>query len=239
MKNPQVESTDATSGHDLTPPHGLDKIIATFGNIYEYIGTDGQLAPHWQSDFLAKTSLPFPMRLAWDPARVITRMTCHRLMTGIYASVFAGIQKNGLESKVVSFGGCFAFRPQRTGSKLSAHSWGIAIDLNPQTNAQGSAGMPGWLKSFVLPDLSGEETGTARLAIPCTFNSARRTEARPWTSDLNRPRVVFGVTYPTARADLRKLDSTGIVQQVEQEFFREITYYCPPIYAITFEEIKD
>jgi D-alanyl-D-alanine carboxypeptidase-like protein len=140
MKNPQLESTDATSGYDLTPPHGLDEIIATFGNIYEYIGTGGQLAPRWQSDFLAKTSLPFPMRLAWDPSRVITQMTCHRLMTGIYASVFAGIQKNGLESKVMSFGGCFAFRPQRTGSKLSAHSWGIAIDLNPQTNAQGSAG---------------------------------------------------------------------------------------------------
>jgi hypothetical protein len=140
MKNPQLESTDATSGYDFTPPHGLDEIIATFGNIYEYIGTGGQLAPRWQSDFLAKTSLPFPMRLAWDPSRVITQMTCHRLMTGIYASVFAGIQKSGLESKVMSFGGCFAFRPQRTGSKLSAHSWGIAIDLNPQTNAQGSAG---------------------------------------------------------------------------------------------------
>lgn len=140
VKNPQIESTDATSGHDLTPPHGLDEIIATFGNIYEYIGTGGQLAPRWQSDFLAKTSLPFPLRLAWDPSRVITQMTCHRLMTGIFASVFAAIQKNALESKVVSFGGCFAFRPQRTGSKLSAHSWGIAIDLNPGSNRQGSAG---------------------------------------------------------------------------------------------------
>ena len=109
MKNPQLESTDATSGYNLTPPHGLDEIIATFGNIYEYIGTGGQLAPRWQSDFLAKTSLPFPMRLAWDPSRVITQMTCHRLMTGIYASVFAGIQKNWLESKVMSFGGCFRF----------------------------------------------------------------------------------------------------------------------------------
>ena len=47
VKNPQVESTDAASGHDLTPPHGLDEIIAAFGNIYEYIGTGGQLAPRW------------------------------------------------------------------------------------------------------------------------------------------------------------------------------------------------
>jgi hypothetical protein len=41
--------------------------------------------------------------------------------------------------KITSFGGCFAFRP-RTESKLSAHGWGIAIDLNPQSNPQGSRG---------------------------------------------------------------------------------------------------
>jgi hypothetical protein len=144
VKNPQVESNDATSGREiatsLKSPHGLDEIIATFGNIYEYIGPGGQLAPRWQSDFLAKASFPFPLRLAWDPSRVIVQMTCHRLMTGIYASVFAGIQKDGLESKIASFGGCFAFRPQRTGSKLSTHCWGIAIDLNPGSNLQGSAG---------------------------------------------------------------------------------------------------
>ena len=40
----------------------------------------------------------------------------------------------------MNFGGCFAFRPQRNGSKLSAHCWGIAIDLNPESNPQGSAG---------------------------------------------------------------------------------------------------
>jgi hypothetical protein len=140
VKNPQLESTDATSGCDLTSPHGLDEIIAVFGNIYEYIGTDGQLDPRWETDFLARIRLPFPLRLAWDLSQTIDQMTCHRLMTGIYTSVFAGIQKYGFESKFVSFGGCFAFRPQRTGSKLSAHCWGIAIDLNPQTNAQGSAG---------------------------------------------------------------------------------------------------
>src|SRR5713226_4629791 len=116
----------------LVPPHGLDEIIGVFGDIREYIGTDGQLEARWQLEFLAKAALPFPLRLSWDPVRTETRMTCLRRMTGIFASVFTRIQEGGLQASVTSFGGCFAFRRQRTGSKLSAHSWGIAIDLNPE-----------------------------------------------------------------------------------------------------------
>jgi hypothetical protein len=137
MNNPQVERNDAPP---LTAPRGLNEIIATFGNIYEYIGADGQLDPRWQSDFLVKVSLPFPLRLAWNPSQIITQMSCHQRMPGVYTSVFGAIQERGLQAAVTSFGGCFAFRPQRTGSKLSAHSWGIAIDLNTESNAQGSWG---------------------------------------------------------------------------------------------------
>jgi hypothetical protein len=144
MNNSQVEPNNAApeskSTPPLTAPHGLNEIIATFGNIYEFIKTDGQLDPRWQSDFLVKMRLPFPLRLAWDPSRIITQMTCHQRMTGSYTSVFAAIQERGLQSAITSFGGCFAFRPQRTGSKLSTHSWGIAIDLNTESNAQGALG---------------------------------------------------------------------------------------------------
>jgi hypothetical protein len=54
--------------------------------------------------------------------------------------VFAEIKNAGLQDKITTFGGCFAFRSQRTGTKLSAHAWGIAIDLNPESNVQGTAG---------------------------------------------------------------------------------------------------
>jgi Fic family protein len=54
---------------------------------------------------------------------------------------------------------------------------------------------------------------------------------------VNQYRRFFGVTHPTGRADLRKLEAAGIVLQIEMS--DEITYYCPEIYAITFEDIPD
>jgi hypothetical protein len=124
----------------LTAPHGLNEIIATFGDIQTYVASNGQLLARWQVDFLARASLPFPLHLSWDPSRTVTQMTCHRRMTDVFSSVFGSIQERGLQDGITSYGGCFAFRPQRTGSKLSTHSWGIAIDLNPESNPQGSAG---------------------------------------------------------------------------------------------------
>jgi hypothetical protein len=124
----------------VVSPHGLDEIVATFGDIFEYIHPDHTLNPRWQTDFLARATLPFPIVLSWDHTRAVSQFTCHKILTGIFADVFAQIQTAGLQNKIASFGGCFSFRPQRTGTKLSAHAWGIAIDLNPETNAQGTAG---------------------------------------------------------------------------------------------------
>jgi hypothetical protein len=121
-------------------PHGLDEIIATFGDIFEYMGPDHTLSPSWQEDNLQRITLPFSMPLSWDTARCITQITCHRLLSESFREVFARIADEKLASKVTSFGGCFSFRPQRTGTKLSTHAWGIAIDLNPETNQQGTAG---------------------------------------------------------------------------------------------------
>ena len=42
------------------------------------------------------------------------------------------------------------------------------------------------------------------------------------------------VTYPTARSDLRKLESAGILKRLES--VEQIAYYCPSIYEITFAD---
>jgi hypothetical protein len=124
----------------LKPPAGLKQILATFGDIYEYIRPDGGLDSRWRADFLCRVTMPFELPLSWDRTSTVSRMTCHRRLAGIFVSVFDQIQVCGLQSRITSFGGCFAFRPQRTGTKLSTHSWGIAIDLNPESNAQGTPG---------------------------------------------------------------------------------------------------
>jgi hypothetical protein len=106
MEKPRVATnvvSSAANEPSLVAPHGLDEIIASFGDVYEYIGADGQL------DFLKGVSLPFSIRLWWDPSRTITQMTCHRRLTRVSLSAFGCIQERGLQARIMSFGGCFAF----------------------------------------------------------------------------------------------------------------------------------
>ena len=124
----------------LNPPHGLDQIRGTFGDIFAYLRPDHTLDPRWQAEQLITISLPFPLELSWDHSHQVTRMTCHRLMSAIFSDCFYKIAESGLEQQITSFGGCFAFRQKRRSANVSTHSWGIAIDLNPEANALGTAG---------------------------------------------------------------------------------------------------
>jgi Fic family protein len=55
--------------------------------------------------------------------------------------------------------------------------------------------------------------------------------------NVNQYRKAFGISYPTARADLKKLEAAGIVQELGH--MEQITYYCIPIYRATFEDIEE
>jgi hypothetical protein len=140
MTEEPVSTNSPAPTAPLACPHGLDQIRATFGDIFQYILPDHTLDPRWQAGHLTTIPLPFPLALSWDGSRQVEHITCHRLLQSAFGRVFATLMEFGLEAKVTSFSGCFCFRPQRTGTELSAHSWGIAIDLNPETNAQGTLG---------------------------------------------------------------------------------------------------
>jgi hypothetical protein len=89
--------------------------------------------------YLVTINLPYPMRLAWDKNTVITKMRCHRLVANQFKAIFAEIlavygMANIVKLGLDLYGGCFNFRAMRGGSDYSRHSWGVAIDLDPERN---------------------------------------------------------------------------------------------------------
>lgn len=95
--------------------------------------------PNQQGSYLTTIKLPYPMRLAWDKKTKVNTMRCHKLVADNFTNVFNELLKvYGLEKiqelGIDLFGGCFNFRAMRGGSDYSRHSWGIAIDLDPERN---------------------------------------------------------------------------------------------------------
>jgi len=91
------------------------------------------------SAYLVTIQLPFPMRLAWDKPTKVKTMRCHKLIADkLKAALSEILDVYGLpkiqELGIDLFGGCFNFRAMRGGSDYSRHSWGIAIDLDPERN---------------------------------------------------------------------------------------------------------
>lgn len=127
----------------LKPPHGLEEIKATFGNIFDFIRSDKSLDPAWEAMQIVHAALPFPIVLSGHPAEHVNSIQCHVKLANIMPAVFADIERKNLADKIREYGGCYEFRPKHnlTGtSDLSVHSWGIAIDLNPTSNPLGSHG---------------------------------------------------------------------------------------------------
>lgn len=124
----------------LAPPHGLDEIAKTFGNLFDYLRDDGSLDPSFEREFLTRAELPFAIPLSWDPSLQVRRLYCHVRLAPVFPAVFETIRDAGLQDEIHSCGGCFNFRAKRTSSKFSTHSWGIAIDLNVHTNPLGKVG---------------------------------------------------------------------------------------------------
>jgi hypothetical protein len=89
--------------------------------------------------YLTTIDLPYPMFLNWATSTKTTKITCHKLVACQLKAIFAEILAvYGLakikELQLDDFGGCFNYRQMRGGTNLSLHSWGVAIDLDPDRN---------------------------------------------------------------------------------------------------------
>ncbi|CAB5224157.1 D-alanyl-D-alanine carboxypeptidase [uncultured Caudovirales phage] len=95
--------------------------------------------PSKNPSYLTTLILPYPMRLAWDKSIKVNKIQCHKLIHDNLQNVFKDILAHYSYDKIVElgidlFGGCFNFRTMRGGTEVSRHSWGIAIDLDPERN---------------------------------------------------------------------------------------------------------
>ena len=89
--------------------------------------------------YLVRIKLPYPMFLNWETKTIINSIECHKLIANKLVAVFNDILKGyGIEEikrlQLDDYGGCFNYRAMRNGTKLSRHSWGVAIDLDPDRN---------------------------------------------------------------------------------------------------------
>lgn len=83
----------------------------------------------------------------------VPTVTVHRKAAAAFQRVFAAIAENGLNHHLLTCAGTFVARhkgwdPSRT---LSAHSWGIAIDLNAAWNSYGNTPAPPDSRGSILP----------------------------------------------------------------------------------------
>lgn len=89
---------------------------------------------------LTKLLLPYPMRIAWKPEASVNAIQCHRLIANPLSNVLSELKDYYGYEKIKElgidlFGGVVNVRLMRgSKTKWSRHSWGIAIDLNPEQN---------------------------------------------------------------------------------------------------------
>jgi hypothetical protein len=86
-----------------------------------------------------RIDLPYPHKLAWKKSTVIRSFPCHEKVHDSLHRVLSRVLDNyGIEEirklRLNLWGGCLNVRRMRGGTRYSMHSWGIAVDYDPERN---------------------------------------------------------------------------------------------------------
>lgn len=86
-----------------------------------------------------RVELPFSMKLAWDLTQEVHRISLHQKVAASAERAFTKIAHeynpgDRADLGLDIFGGSLNVRKMRGGSAYSMHSWGIAIDFDPERN---------------------------------------------------------------------------------------------------------
>lgn len=128
-------SVPAIPIRDTTPPGEVFQPSKTVwprqADVPSFFGTVGENQ--------TSIEIPFDMWLAWDKGTRIRKITVHKRVAESAERTFHKIEKiySATERKTIGidlFGGSLNVRKMRGGSSYSMHSWGIAIDFDPERN---------------------------------------------------------------------------------------------------------
>jgi hypothetical protein len=110
------------------PNHWPNQNEATLNGFYGAVGTNQTNLVH-----------PYPLRVSWDLKQTVHSFQCHEKVCDSAQRVLTRVFDHyGLERikelRLDRWGGCLNVRKMRGGSSWSMHSWGIAIDFDPDRN---------------------------------------------------------------------------------------------------------
>jgi hypothetical protein len=107
--------------------------------------SDGVPSRMWEDENLTRIKPPWRMVLAWDKSNAVSSIRIHKKCAESLSRVLSIIWKNYGEHQtnieaggLHLYGGAYNFRMKRGGSTLSMHSYGCAIDLDPEHNGFGA-----------------------------------------------------------------------------------------------------
>lgn len=121
----------------------LDELLATYGNPRDML---------FEQKRIATFDLPYPMTFGvGEAAALLSKARCHQLAVDKFVAALDAIKDAGLIEEASEFNGIVANRSIRGFvGHLSAHAWGLAIDLNESKLPLGSSKdqHPGVIKAF-------------------------------------------------------------------------------------------
>jgi hypothetical protein len=87
---------------------------------------------------MTQLELPYAMKLAWDTGTIVKKISCNQKCAKAIYSIFEKTLnvygKDIPKLRLDLFGGCVNVRKMRGGSSWSIHSWGAAVDMDPDNN---------------------------------------------------------------------------------------------------------
>lgn len=86
-----------------------------------------------------RLQLPYPHRLSWDKRKIVNSIFCNQKVHDSLSRILIKVLNHyGIDEikrlRLDLWGGCLNVRKMRGGSKWSTHSWGIAMDYDPDNN---------------------------------------------------------------------------------------------------------